>query len=104
MRKIEEKSKASSVQKREEKESISEILIIAPFTQDSAVVYSLTGEAKQERRVVEICFQHDWPFRALLEACLPMMKKIPCVLLLSRSTHAIVLTMVPWSCQPKAFL
>lgn len=45
MRKIQEKSKACAVQKkREEKQSISEILIIAPFTQDSAVVYSLTGE------------------------------------------------------------
>lgn len=56
-----------------------------PFTQDSAVVYSLTGEAKWERPVIKIkkktCFYHDWPFRALLEACLPMMKKIPRVLL-----------------------
>lgn len=39
MRKIQEKSKAFAVKKkREEKESMSEILIIAPFTQDSAVV------------------------------------------------------------------
>lgn len=39
--------------KREENKSISETLIIVPFTQDSAVVCSLTEEAKRERPVVK---------------------------------------------------
>lgn len=73
-----------STKKREEKQSISEILIIAPFTQDSAVVYSLTGEDLLQKTV---WFQHDWPFRALLEAHLPTMKKFPCVLL-PQSKHS----------------
>lgn len=77
-------------------------LIIVPFTQDSAVVYSLTEEAKRERPVVKK--QSVFSTTGHLGHGCQWWRKSHVFYCLSQSTHTIVLTTVPWSCQPKAFL
>lgn len=93
--------------KGKKNKSILAIIWIVPFTQDSAVVYSLTGEAKRERPVVKkkrSVFSTTGHLEFYLRHACQRWRKSHVFYCLSRSTHTIVLTTVPWSCQPKAFL